>query len=331
LTADGPADQDGILLNYFVRGYLAQALSDRGAWAEAEKVARAGLLPPSKVMSKMTPDMVYLHYFMLMEITGTLCRQTRFAEAESLLQTHGRELAATGCPPRVLLALQKESGKVLARSGKASEALPILMSVATSALGTASDCADAAFVALGSGDSDRYRQLCALGLARFAAGAEGINALGLADMLLAAPQDAVVTQVADELVKRVEGARDFSREWGAGIREWLEFRQGRLAGAAALWPKAATLRAPTSPIVARISKSDYRRTNIAFRSALALAQLGRADEARRAYADGLKHHGPSPTPEKLRDLGEGYQRWYLAEAHRREAEQALKAKGIAMP
>jgi hypothetical protein len=88
---------------------------------------------------------------------------------------------------------------------------------------------------------------------------------------------------------------------------------------------------PASPIVARISKSDYRRTLIAFRSALALAQLGRADEARTAYADGIKHHGLSPTPKELRDLGGGYQRWYLAEAHRREAEQVLKAKGIAVP
>src|SRR5262249_18418945 len=248
LTATGPPDQDGILLNYFVRGYLARALSDRGAWAEAEEVARAGLLPPSKVTSKVTPDLVYLHYFMLLEITGTLCRQTRFAEAESLLQTHRRELAATGCPPRVLLALQKESGKVLARAGKASEALPILMSVATSALGTSSDCADAAFVALGSGDLDRYRQLCALGLARFAAGAEGIGALGLADMLLGAPQDTVVTQAADELVKRVEQARDFSREWSLGTREWLEFRQGRPAGAAALGPSPPPCRRRLRPL-----------------------------------------------------------------------------------
>src|SRR5262249_49125005 len=88
------------------------------------------------------------------------------------------ELADKGCPPRILLALEKETGKVLARSGKASEALPILMSVATNALGTASDCAEAAFVALGSADQTRYRQLCGIGLARFAAGAEGINALG---------------------------------------------------------------------------------------------------------------------------------------------------------
>jgi len=327
LAANIPANQNSLMLSYFARGYLAQALSDRGAFAEAEKVARACLLPTGKV----TPDLVYLHYSMLLEITGTLCRQTRFAEAQSLLQQHRRELVGKGCPPRVLLALEKESGKVLARSGKASEALPILMSVATNSLGTAPDCADAALVALGSGDADRYRQLCALGLARFAGGAEGINALVLAEMLLRAPQDAVVTQVAGDLVKRVEQARDFSREWGLGIHEWLEFRQGRLAGAAALWPKAVALPTPTSPIVARISKSDFRRALIAFRSALPLAQLGRADLARRAYVDGLKNHGPSPTAEKRRDLGEGYHRWYLAEAHRREAEQALKAKGIAVP
>ena len=61
-----------------------------------------------------------------------------------------------------------------------------------------------------------------------------------------------------------------------------------------------------------------------------MAQQSRADEARRAYADGLKHLGPYPTEEMPRDLGEGYQRWYLAEAHRCEAEQALKAKGIAL-
>jgi len=248
-----------------------------------------------------------------------------------LLEEHKRELAATGCPPRILLALEKETGKVLARSGKASEALPILLSVATNALGTASDCAEAACVAIGSGDLTRYRQLCGVGLARFAAGAEGINALGLLEMLLAAPQDSVVTEVAADLVGRVEQARDFSKEWGVGAREWLEFRQGRFDRAAALWPKACAPPKPASPIVARISKSDYRRALMAFRGALSLARLDRADEARQAYADGIKHLGRAPTAEQPRDLGKNYVRWYLADAHRREAEQALKANGIAIP
>jgi serine/threonine protein kinase len=327
LVADDTADEHVLLLSYFVRSQLSQALLDRGAWAEAEKVARDGLLLPQKV----TPDLSYLHYLMLLEVADTLCRQKRFADAGALLEKHKRELAGTGCPPRILLALEKESGNVLARSGKVSEALPILMSVATNSLGTAMDCSEAAFVALGSGDQARYRQLCSIGLARFAAGAEGINALALSDMLLAAPQDSVVTDVAADLIGRVEQARDFSKQWGAGAREWLEYRQGHFDRAATLWPKAGALPTSTSPILARISRSDYRRALIAFRGALPLAQLGRADEARRAYAEGIKHLGPAPTAETPRDLGKNYNRWYLADVHRREAEQALKSKGIAVP
>jgi serine/threonine protein kinase len=326
IGAATPAD-DVSAMGCFIRGNLAQALSDRGAWAEAEKVAREGLLPTEKVTSILASQ----HFWMLSELTGALCRQTRFGEAMSLLQKQKVELAATGCPPRVLLLLDKEIGEVLARSGKGRAALPILMPVATNALGTAQDCADAACVAIGCGDLEGYRRLCALGLARFAAGAEGINALFVSDMLLAAPQDAVVTQVAGDLVGRVEQARDFSREWGVGIREWLEFRKGQPAGAAALWPKASALPAPTALIVARVRKSDYLEALIGFRSALPLALLGHSAEARQAYAAGLKNLGPAPSPQRPRDLGASYARWYLAEAHRREAEQVLKAKGIALP
>jgi hypothetical protein len=45
----------------------------------------------------------------------------------------------------------------------------------------------------------------------------------------------------------------------------------------------------------------------------------------------MKSLGPPPTPETPRDLGESCARWYLAEAHRREAEQVLKTQGIALP
>jgi hypothetical protein len=214
------------------------------------------------------------------------------------------------------------------RSGKARAGLSILMAVATNALGTAQDCADAACVAIGCGELEGYRRLCAVGLARFAAGAEGINALSTSDMLLAAPQDAVVIQVAGDLVGRVEQARDFSKEWSVGAREWLEFRKGNPDDAAALWPKVSRMPVPTAPIVARIRKSDYLPALIAFKSALSLCQLVRSEEARQAYAEGIKNLGPAPSAAKPRDLGDGYTRWYLAEAHRREAEQALKAKGF---
>jgi len=58
--------------------------------------------------------------------------------------------------------------------------------------------------------------------------------------------------------------------------------------------------------------------------------LGRTNEARQAYSEAAKIHGPAASAGKPRDLGESYARWYLAEAHRREAEQLFKAKGIAL-
>src|SRR5688572_17792992 len=137
---------------------------------------------------------------MLYMLASALCQQQRFAEAESLLLEHKRELSARDCPARARLFLHKTIAGVLARSGKASAALPLLISVATNSLGTVQDCADASFIAIASGDLENYRRMCALGMSRFAAGAEGINAWFMASMLLAAPQDEVMLQVAGDMV-----------------------------------------------------------------------------------------------------------------------------------
>jgi tetratricopeptide (TPR) repeat protein len=312
---------------YFIRAYLAAALADRGATVETERVIREGLLRPERV----TPDLASGHVGMLSVLAGALCQQKRFDEAASMLREQRGELAAHGCPLRDLLNLEKKIGEVLARAGKASEALPILMGVATNSLGTARDCVEASFVAIGSGDLESYRQLCGIGLLRFTAGAEGINALSLSEMLLATRQDDLIVQVVEELVQRAEQARDFSKESVAGTRAWLLFRKGQLAQAAALLPREFELPVPTTPIVARIRKADYLRSVVGFRTAIALAQLGRSDEARRSYAEGMKTLGARPSADNLKDLGDSYMRWYLAEAHRREAEQVFGTKGIAVP
>src|SRR5205814_5910818 len=139
-------------------------------------------------------------------------------------------------------------------------------------LATAQDCADAAFVAIGSGDLETYRKLCGIALSRFAAGAEGINALNIAGMLLAAPRDEVMIQVASDMVGRVEQAGDFSKDVETGIREWLQFRKGHLAEAAALWPKASASRAPTALMLAGTRRSEHLQALGGFRSALPLGQ-----------------------------------------------------------
>ncbi len=314
-------------LVYFIRAYLAVALADRGAAAEAEKVIREGLLPPKK----LAPELMQGHIGMLSVLASALCQQKRFDEATSLLWEQKRELAAQGCPPRDLLNLLKKIGEVLARFGNAKEALPIMMTAATNSLGTARDCVETAFVAIGSEDVATYRRLCGIGLLRFTAGAEGINALSLSEMLLAAPQDELIAQVVEELVQRAEQPRDFSKGSAGGTRAWFLFRQGHLAEAAALLPRETELPVPTTPIVGRLRKTDYHGAVVGLRYAIALGQLGRSDEACRAYAEAMKSLGPTPTKDQRRDLGDSYARWYLAEAHRREAEKVFKAKGIAIP
>jgi hypothetical protein len=126
----------------------------------------------------------------------------------------------------------------------------------------------------------------------------------------------------------VEQARDFSKGSVVGVREWLLYREGNVAEAALLLPKAAKAPVPTAPIVARVRKSEYLRAILGFRTAIALGQLGRADEARQAFGEALKQLGPAPSAVNPRDLGDDYTRWYLAEAHRREAEQVFKTRGI---
>jgi len=309
---------------YVSRINLAMALSDRGAAVEAEKVAREGWRPPASV----TSDTAGWQVGLLARITDALCLQKRFTEAETLVLDQKRELK--NLDPRSRLGLEKQHGEVLARAGKPKEALPILISVAIDPLGNAQDCADAAFVAIGSGDLGSYQQLCGMALSRYTAGAEGLNALSIVQMLLAAPQNEVVIRVANELMDRVEEAGDFSKDVETGIREWLQFRNGNLAEASALWQKASG--PPATPtLVARARRFEHAKAVIGFRSAVPFAQLGRSDEARKAYAEGLKNLGPTPSAEKPRDLGESYARWYLAEAHRREAEQLFKARGIAIP
>src|SRR5262249_27974687 len=159
-------------------------------------------------------------------------------------------------------------------------------------------------VAIGSGDVETYRRLCGIGLLRFTAGAEGITALSLSEMLLAAPQDELINQVVEELVQRAEQPRDFSKGSAAGTRAWLFFRIGRLTEAAALLPKETELPVPATPIAGRLRKAAYVAAILSFRSAIAFGQLGRSDEARMAYAEGMKNLGPVPTRAQPRDLGD---------------------------
>src|SRR5439155_17337888 len=65
-----PADSPPLYLSG-IRIQIAMALADRGAAAEAEKVARAGLLPPANV----TPELAGLQVVVLSRLADALCQQ----------------------------------------------------------------------------------------------------------------------------------------------------------------------------------------------------------------------------------------------------------------
>lgn len=312
---------------YYICAYLALTLLDRGAAGQAEQIIREVLLSPEKV----TPDLASSHVRGLSVLASALCQQQRFEEARELLLDQKHKLSARHLLPRDLLALEKKLGEVLARSGKAREALPILLSVATNTLSTADDCVDASHVAIGSGDVESYRRLCGLGLQRFTAGAEPANAIRLIYMLLAAPQDDLIMEVTRNLAQRIAQGRDFSKEFEVAIKGWLLCRNGNPAEAAVLLSLASEKPVSTEPIAARYGKSTFMRATLRFRSAIALGQLGRSEPARQAYAKGMQDLGPTPSETTPRDLGETYMFWYLAEAHRREAEQVFQSQGIPIP
>jgi tRNA A-37 threonylcarbamoyl transferase component Bud32 len=320
-----PADAHPLLI-HFVRAYLAMALADRGELEEAEKLARGGVMSPEKVTAEIGTG----HVGMLSVLASVLCRQGRFDDARELLLDQKRALSSRNIPRRELLALEKKVGEVFARQGNSEKAISILLGVATDELSTARDCVEAACVALGSGDVEGYRKMCGVGLMRFTAGAEGVNALALSEMFLAAPQDELILQVVEELVRRAEQGRDFSKDAAVEMREWFDYRAGTRTDSATSLRKSSDLPVSTTPIVARIQKSDYAQTITEFRSAIAFAQSGRAEEARRAYAAGIASRGEPPSPEKPRDLGDHYVSWYLAETHRREATQVFATNGIAI-
>ena len=227
---------------------------------------------------------------MLSVLASVLCRQGRFDD--SAIST-ARAKEGT-FQPRVFRSVncwhsKKRSAKSLLGLDKPEKALPILLAVATSELGTARDCAEAAYVAIGSGDVQGYRKMCGVGLARFTAGAEGINALSLSEMFLASPQDELIVQVVGELVRaRGTGARFLQRlggrDCGSGSnteREIGPTLAARLSKSSDLpFPRCRSLLVIKSRIMLACDRRIQKRD--------CTGRLGRVDEAQDAYAAGMK-------------------------------------------
>ena len=300
----------------------AQALALAGDAPKSEQIVRECLQGDRSLPSPS----VSAHLKLLRALTHALCRQLRFGEAEKILLREEVELSAANSAPEHLVQVRALRGAVLARSGKGLEALPILVGVATNRLGTVGDWCRAVMVAAQVNDSNTYRKLCHMALMRYVSGAEQDDAFMVAWGFLAQPQEGALLHAAREMLGRLEAAPNQASLLTNHIRVRIQYRAGEYADALNSLndSRATDFSDPLAEFVsASLGATEFLR-------AAASAYLDKPADAREFFRLGLEKLGPRPSSEHPRDLvsGEDFVPWYEADILRREAEKAIKSKGI---
>jgi len=298
----------------------------------AERVAREYLGKPSYLAPEVRPEYLKL----VAELSNTLCRQDRFGEATAMLEEQRRLLVTEASAGTSLVRLDALRGAVLARSGNAREALPILEAVATNHLSNVMDWLNAAVVANATGDHDSFRRLrrtCAL---RFTSTAEGNAAAIVVVGLYQQPMDDDTLALARALMDRANDGSIFIKLVANYVNAVLTYREQRYPEALVLLDRY--LATPSSRPGSRVILDDpAQQASSRFLRAMLGAELGRTEEARRDFTqarDQLRLAlGNKPGHDRG---GEGplFKPWvltYLAEARQREAEALFKLKGISRP
>src|SRR5881396_2760647 len=106
---------------------MVESLRDAESSLKREKVARDNL----ERLSAMAPPALGVRFTLVVELSNVLCLQERFDEATAMLDEGRRRLAASSGSEEALARVDVLRGAVLARSGQARKALPILEAVAT--------------------------------------------------------------------------------------------------------------------------------------------------------------------------------------------------------
>ena len=257
-----------------------------------------------------------------------------------MLEEQRRLLVTHGGSGTYLVRLDALRGAVLARSGNAREALPILEEVATSPLSDVMDWYNAAVVANFTGDQDscqRLRRICYL---RFTSTAEG-NAAGLVvGGLYQQPMDGDTRAIARTLMGRADDGSRFMNFQIPSISAVLAYREGRYREALVLLGQF--LATPSSRPGGRAILEDHAQlAGSRFMRAMICAQhertVERTEEAQRDFAlarDQLKKAFWDKPGHDRGGGGPWVEPWvktYQAESRQREAEALFKAKGIPLP
>ncbi len=304
----------------------AEVLSLLGKFPQAEEVARENLkLPPG------ADEDTRAAYLRLVRALGDiLCQQGRFEEAIRMLEEQRRLLADSGGSEADILKVDVQHGDLLARSGNAGEALPVFVEVAAHRLSDVGDWGNAIVLAVATGEHETYRELCRTGVLRFASTAQGLTAAGMAQGLLEGPTDEMTLSLARGMVERMAGAQDWSQEFASLHESLLALREHRYAEALVLLDKYLGA-APVGVGRVNADASPANKAKDMMIRALLCAELGRADKARRDFAQGRAGLKLVLGVKPGHDRGANWQESYRTESWQREAEAVFKAKGISLP
>ena len=246
-----------------------------------------------------------------------------------MLEEQGRWLKTHGGSPADQVRLEALRGEVLARSGNAREALPILEAVATNPLSGVGDWHRAASGAAVTGDQASFERLSRICSLRFSSTVEGSAAITIVVGLFQQPMDDRTLALARGLLDRADDGSIGSKIAFAYANAFLTYREHRYSEA--LESLDWFLNTLGSRMETRFYLEPSAQASLLFTRALLGAELGRTDEARRDFARARAQLKLALGDKPGHDRGRDWWVTYQAQMRQREAEALFQAKGILLP
>lgn len=319
LRAPAPASMRIEVPTLYVR------LVGRANPALAERVARESLGRLPGLDAEVRDN----YWALVGELSNILCRQDSFTEATTMLEEQGRWLKTRGGSATDQVRLDALRGAVLARSGNAREALPILEAVATNRLSSVTDWKLAIGVAARTGDHASFERLSRICWLRFGSTVEGDAALQAVIGLYLQPMDERTLAMARVLMDRADDGSIGSNLFRNPVNAVLAYREHRYPEALVLVDRY--LDTPNSRPGSQFVTDAAAQAFCLFLRALLGAELERTEEARRDFARARAQLKLALGERPGHDRGDS---WFVgdqAETIQREAETLFQAKGIPLP
>jgi serine/threonine protein kinase len=305
----------------------AHVLTSLGRPAEAEAIIRTNL------DLQLGPDLDsrILHWGLVAELCSALCAQGQFAEATQWVSERTRWLSQNGDSLTERIFLASLEASIPARAGAPRRALRAVAALATNEVAGVAEWHAAAVLSCSLGEIELHRQLCRMGLIRFASIAEDEGAELLARALLLQPDEEMSRKAAEVMLARVAASPTWSRYQEGWLRAEVASKEQRFREALEHLDRYRSNCDSGQVFPVGVNQSAGHRADLAFFHAQLVAELGRPDEARQDFAQGLGLLASALGKVPGQDRGENWLATYEAGIRRRTAESVLRAKGIPLP